>query len=167
MRAIELLERLNVLVGRTVAWLTLLMVLVTFLIVIMRYLFDSGWIWLQESVNWMHAAVFMLAAAYTFSREEHVRVDIFYRHFSPRVKAIVDAGGTLLLLMPVTVFLLVESWAYVVVSWEIREASAEAGGLVYPFPSLMKSLIPLMALMLMFQGVVVVIRSLWTFRQEN
>ena len=113
MQFMDVLERINVHIGRAIAWLTLIMVLVTFVIVVMRYLFDSGWIWLQESVTWMHAAVFMLTAAYTLVREEHVRVDIFYRRFSPRARALVDAVGTALLLIPVTVFIIFTSWDYV------------------------------------------------------
>ena len=160
----DVLERINVWIGKTVAWLTLLMVVVTFVIVILRYLFDTGWIWLQESVTWMHAAVFMLAAAYTLAREEHVRVDIFYRGFSLRGRALVDAAGTLLLLMPVTLFIIFESSAYVALSWQIRESSAEAGGLVYPLPSLLKSLIPIMAGMLFMQGIVLLARAVKTIR---
>jgi len=156
----DVLERFNVLIGRSVAWLTIVMVLVTFAIVVMRYLFDSGWIWLQETVTWMHAAVFMLAAAYTLAREEHVRVDIFYRRFSTRGRALVDIAGTLLLLIPVAVFIIITSWDYVMISWQIREASREAGGLIYPFPSILKSLIPIMSAMLLLQGIVLLFRSM-------
>ena len=167
MQFTDVLERINVLVGRIVAWLTLIMVFVTFVIVVMRYLFDSGWIWLQESVTWMHAAVFMLAAAYTLAREEHVRVDIFYRRFSPRGRALVDAAGTLLLLIPVAVFIIFESWDYVMFSWRIHESSAEAGGLIYPFPSILKSMIPAMSIMLLMQGMVLLIRSIHRLRSDT
>jgi len=160
----DALERINVIVGRTVSWLTIVMVLVTFCIVVLRYLFDTGWIWLQESVTWMHAAVFMLAAAYTLVREEHVRVDIFYRRFSPRGRAIVDTAGTLFLLIPVALFIIIASWDYVMVSWQIHETSREAGGLIYPFPLLLKSLIPIMSLMLLLQGIVLLARAIRQFR---
>jgi len=72
------------------ASLTLFMVLVTFIIVVLRYGFNLGWIWLQEMVTWMHAAVFLLAAAYTFSEDAHVRVDVFYARLSVKRKAITD-----------------------------------------------------------------------------
>ena len=71
------------------------MVLVVFVIVVMRYVFDSGMVWLQESLTWMHAMAFMLGAAYTLQQEEHVRVDIFYREMSERRRAIVDLAGVL------------------------------------------------------------------------
>jgi len=160
----DALERINVIVGRAVSWLTVVMVITTFFIVVMRYLFDSGWIWLQETVIWMHAAVFMLAAAYTLAREEHVRVDIFYRRFSPRGRAMVDAAGTLFLLIPVALFLIIASWDYVMVSWQIHETSREAGGLIYPFPSMLKSLIPIMSIMLLLQGIVLLVRSVRQLR---
>jgi len=119
----ELVSRFTTVVGRSVSWLALIMVLVTFVVVIMRYALDMGWIWLQESVNWMHAAVFMLAAAYTLARDEHVRVDILYKGFSARGQAIVNAIGTLIFLIPVCVFLIWSSWEYVAIAWRIREAS--------------------------------------------
>ena len=82
------LDRISEQLGKATAWLTLLMVLVTFVVVVMRYVFDAGLIWLQESVVWMHAFVFTMGAAYTLQQEEHVRVDIFYRGMnecSPRL----------------------------------------------------------------------------------
>jgi TRAP-type mannitol/chloroaromatic compound transport system permease small subunit len=127
------LARISEQTGRAIAWLMLPMVAVTFLIVLLRYAFDLGWIWMQEGVTWMHAASFMLAAAYTLSHDEHVRVDIFYRKMDSRGRALVDIAGTLLLLLPMTVFLLIESFDYVLVSWSIHEGSREAGGLPYPF----------------------------------
>lgn len=129
------------------------MVIVTFIVVVLRYAFDLGWISLQESVTWMHAAVFMLGASYTLKRDEHVRVDIFYRGMSERRKALVDLVGTIIFLLPVAVFLVVTSWDYVYTSWVIREASPEAGGLPFPFVPMLKSLIPLTACLLIFQGV--------------
>jgi len=164
MRILDFLESVNVRIGRAVGWLTLVMVLVTFLIVVLRYAWDSGWIWLQESVPWMHAAVFMRAAAYTLAREEHVRVDIFYRRFSPTTRALVDAAGAFFLLIPVAVFIIVVSWDYVLISWQIHESSPEAGGLIWPLPSLLKSLIPAMSLMILLQGTVLLLRSIRQLR---
>jgi len=158
------IEWLNRTIGRAVSWLTLGMVLVMFGLVALRYFFDTGWIWLQESITWMHAAVFMLAAAYTFADDEHVRVDIFYRGFSDRGKAIVNATGTLLFLLPFTLFILWISWEYVSLSWSIKEGSQEAGGLPYPWIPLMKSFIPLAAGLLVLQGVATLLNALSTLK---
>ncbi len=164
MKFVAWIERFNTAVGRACAWLTLLMVLVTFVIVIMRYVFDLGWIWLQESVTWMHAAVFLLAAAYTLAKDEHVRVDIFYKDMSPRRRAIVDATGTVIFLIPVSLFLIWSSWAYVGASWRIGEASVEAGGLAYPWIPMLKTLIPMMSGLLLLQAIVILLRSIQRMR---
>ena len=146
------------LTGRIVSWLTLAMVLVTLLVVILRYLFDIGSIALQESVTYLHAAVFMLAAAYTLKHDGHVRVDIFYQQRSPRVRAWINLVGTLLFLVPVCVFVIIISIDYVSLSWSIREGSRHAGGLDAVF--LLKTVIPVMAGLLLLQGCSVALRSL-------
>jgi TRAP-type mannitol/chloroaromatic compound transport system permease small subunit len=163
----KLIDQFNIGIGRAIAWLTLVMVLLTFFIVTLRYVFDSGWIWLQESVNWMHAAVFMLAAAYALANDEHVRVDIFYRQFSARGKGIVNAAGSLFLLLPVCVFLIWSSWDYVAASWSLRESSREAGGLVFPLVPLLKSLIPMMAVMLLLQAISMLRRAIINMRSSD
>jgi len=145
--------RFSEVTGAAVAWLTVLMVLGTLVVVVLRYVFDLGWIWMQESITWMHAAVFMLGAAYTLKRDEHVRVDIFYRRMSSSKQAIVDLLGTLVFLVPVSVFLAAMSFGYVSSSWSIHESSREAGGLPYPFVPLLKTLIPLTAALLVLQGI--------------
>ena len=129
--------------GKLVSWLTLVMVLVTFAVVVLRKFFDLGWIWLQESVTWMHAAVFMLAAAYTLKHDEHVRVDIFYTRFSAKTKAWVDLFGSLFLLLPLCGLIVWSSWDYVTESLSIREASWQSGGL--PALYLLKAIIPVTA----------------------
>lgn len=146
------LQRISEATGRAIAWLTLPMVVGTFVIVVLRYAFDVGYIWMQEGVVWLHAAVFMLAAAYTLKQDEHVRVDIFYRRMSPKRRALVDVLGITLFLLPMSVFILSVSWDYVSVSWQIREGSREAGGLPYPFMPLLKSTIPVTSVLLVIEG---------------
>ncbi|MCU7930330.1 MAG: TRAP transporter small permease subunit [Candidatus Thiodiazotropha sp. (ex Codakia rugifera)] len=157
-RLAKLFEQLNEWLGRAVSWLSLLMVLVTFTVVVLRYVFDLGWIWVQESVTFMHGALFLIGAAYTLKHEGHVRVDIFYQRRSPKGRAWVDLFGTLFLLLPVCLFIFSISWDYVAQSWSLQEGSREAGGLdgVYLF----KSLILIMAGLLLLQGMTMIIRSL-------
>jgi TRAP-type mannitol/chloroaromatic compound transport system permease small subunit len=147
-------------IGLLVAWLTLALVIVTSIVVAQRYLFDAGSIRMQESITFMHAAVFMLAAAYTLAVNDHVRVDIFYSNMTPRGQALVNLFGSLLLLLPFCLFLVYSSWDFVSVSWSVREASQESGGLPFPFPGLMKSFIPLAAGLLIVQGIVTILRSM-------
>ena len=150
--------------GHATAWLTLVMILVTFGVVVLRYAFDLGFIWLQESVTWMHAAVFMLGAAYTLQMDEHVRVDVFYREFSRRRRALVDLAGVILFLTPMTVFLAWSAWDFVAASWSLREASRESGGLPYPMIPLMKSILVVMPLTLALQGFAIALRAIAVLR---
>jgi TRAP-type mannitol/chloroaromatic compound transport system permease small subunit len=154
----SLLDRLAEITGRIIAWLTLGMVLTTFAVVVLRYVFQTGSIALQESVTFMHATVFMLGAAYTLRHDAHVRVDIFYQKRSPRARAWIDLLGTLILLFPVCGFVFLSSLDYVAASWSIQEGSREAGGLDGVF--LLKTAIPLMALLLLLQGCSMLVHSL-------
>ena len=154
------LDRIAESIGNTTAWLSLALVLVTFAVVVLRYLFQLGWIAMQESILYLHATLFLLGAAYTLKHDGHVRVDIFYRGFSAKRKALVDLLGALLLLLPVCGFLLWISWDYVASAWALREASGETGGLPYVY--LLKTLIPLAALLLILQGVSQALASLGT-----
>jgi TRAP-type mannitol/chloroaromatic compound transport system permease small subunit len=146
--------------GRIVAWLTLLMVLVTFLVVVLRYVFNMGWIAMQESITYMHAVVFLIGTAYTLKHDGHVRVDIFYREMGPKAKALVNLLGTLLLLFPTAVFIFWISWEYVAESWSVRESSREAGGL--PGVFVLKTVILVMAVLISLQGISELLRSILT-----
>ena len=160
------LDNVSIIVGRLVAWLTLFMVLVTFVVVVMRYLFDAGAVWLQESVIWMHAVVFMVGAAFTLQQDEHVRVDIFYRNMSERWRAWTDLLGVVLFLIPVCVFLAWKAWDFVAISWQLREASREPGGMPYPFVPLLKSVLLLAPLLLTLQGIALFWRALVIIRRQ-
>jgi len=143
------------------------MTVVTFVVVILRYVFDAGFIWVQESVTWMHAAVFMRGAAYALRHEEHVRVDIFYRGMSPRQRAWVDVAGVALFLFPLCAYLAVESWDFVAASWSMREASRESGGLPYPFVPLLKSVLLVMPVLLALQGLSLLLESVGVLRRPD
>ncbi|MDO6428641.1 TRAP transporter small permease subunit [Thalassotalea sp. 1_MG-2023] len=151
--------------GRIISWFTLIMVLLTFTIVVLRYGFNIGWIAMQESVLYFHGFAFMLGAAYTLKHDGHVRVDIFYQKFSSKNKARVNFWGSLLLLLPVCIAIAVVSWDYVSTSWRILEASSEAGGL--PLVFLSKSLLLLLALTLSIQGVAEILRSLMQLQNKQ
>ncbi|MBT8095373.1 MAG: TRAP transporter small permease subunit [Gammaproteobacteria bacterium] len=146
--------------------MTLFMVVVTFVVVILRKTFNVGFIWLQETVVWMHAFVFMLGAAYTLHAEEHVRVDIFYRDMSPRRRAWIDLVGVMIFLLPVCAFLAWTSFEFVTQSWSIRESSREAGGLPFPFVPLLKTILLLMPLTLALQGMSLLLKSLARLRES-
>lgn len=156
------MERFNRLVDRTVPWLTLGMVLVTFTIVILRYFFGRGWVWMQEIALYMHALTFLLAAGYTLACDAHVRVDILYRPMSARRKAWVNLCGSLLLLIPCCLVLLFQSLPFVLNSWAVFEGSKNGGGLEAVF--LLKTAIPLFCILLLLQAVSIIHQSVRTFK---
>jgi TRAP-type mannitol/chloroaromatic compound transport system permease small subunit len=156
------IDRLNAAIGRSAAWLCLLVVGVQFAVVLLRYLFGIGSIWLTETIIYGHAALFMLGAAWTLREGGHVRVDVFYADASPRRRALVDLCGALLLLLPFMLVLLWFAWPYVSRSWAILETSRETSGI--PAVYLLKTLIPLFAVMMALQGVAQAIRAFDTLK---
>jgi len=152
------IDRFNTAVGRAASWCGLAIVLIGFAVVLLRYVMGFGSIWLQESILYAHAALFLLAAAWTLKEGGHVRVDVFYAGASPRTKAWIDLAGALLLLLPFCAAIIWFSWPYVSRSWAILERSRETSGL--PLVFLLKTLIPLFAAMLALQGISQAIKSI-------
>ena len=144
--------------GKLVSWFALLMVMVTFTVVLLRYVFDTGSIALQESITYLHASIFLIGAAWTMQQDAHVRVDIFYARFNSETRAWVDLIGSLLLLLPVMVFITWVSWEYISDSWAVNEGSREAGGLAGVY--LLKTLILVFTGLLILQGLVQAIESI-------
>ncbi|MCG6656560.1 TRAP transporter small permease subunit [Halomonas campisalis] len=157
------LDGITEMVGRAIAWLVLVMMVVQFAIVVMRYAFSIHSVVMQESVMYMHAMVFMLGAAWTLRHDGHVRVDIFYRRLSERGRAWIDLLGTLFLLIPVALFIAIGSFAYVRSSWAILERSPDGG---IPGVYLLKSLILVMMALLLIQGVAQLIRQAMILRGQ-
>lgn len=147
--------------GRIISWLLAVMTIITCTIVILRYGLKTGSLALQESVTYLHASVFLLAMGYALKNDAHVRVDIFYRQFDKYQKAWVNSLGHIIFLMPLCVFIIGSSWEYVLKSWQIKESSSDPGGL--PAVFLLKSLLPLSALILALQGTADILRSVLTF----
>jgi TRAP-type mannitol/chloroaromatic compound transport system permease small subunit len=156
------IDRLNSAIGRAASWCALAIVLVGFAVVLLRYVLGLGSIWLQETIIYAHAALFLLAAAWTLREGGHVRVDVFYAGASPRTKAWIDLAGALLLLLPFCVALVWFSWPYVARSWAILERSRESSGL--PLVFALKTLIPLFALLLGLQGIAQIARAVSALR---
>ncbi|WP_068313248.1 TRAP transporter small permease subunit [Polycladidibacter hongkongensis] len=166
MRALyKLIGTMNGGVGKACAWLTLGIVLVQFVVVLMRYVFGIGSIWIQESITYMHGFLFMLAAAYTLSVDGHVRVDIFYRDAQVKTKAIVDLLGSVFFLIPMCAVIVYVSWNYVGQSWEILEGSQETSGIQGRY--LLKSAIIAFAVMVGLQGLAIVLRCFYALQGDK
>ena len=162
LRLADRIDRLNTQIGRAAAWLVLVVVLLQFALVVARYLFGLGSLWLSETVIYAHATLFLLAGAWTLSVGAHVRVDIFYADASLRSKAVIDLIGAVHLLLPFALVLLWLSWPYVERSWAILEHSQEASGL--PLVFALKTLIPLFAVLMALQGLAQAIRAVEALR---
>jgi TRAP-type mannitol/chloroaromatic compound transport system permease small subunit len=157
-RASKAINGLTAITGRAVSWLSLLLVLVVISVVLSRYLLGIGSIALQESVTYIHAAIFMLGLAFTLQRGGHVRVDIFYRNYTQRRKALVDLVGGVVLLLPLCILIFISSWDYVAASWTILEASSENDGIAAIY--LLKTLMVIMPVTLGLQGIADILGSI-------
>ena len=157
---IRLIDQLNDAVGRVVSWFTVVMVINVFLVVTLRYVFSTGWIWMQEFYVWTHATVFLLGAGYTLLHEGHVRIDLIYRDASQKYKAMVNMIGSLFLGLPLIYLVFDRALPMVSRSWLILEKSAEAGGM--PGLFLFKSVIVLFAVLFGLQLFALLLRSLDT-----
>jgi TRAP-type mannitol/chloroaromatic compound transport system permease small subunit len=152
------IDRLNESIGVTVAWLALALVLVEFTVVLMRYVFGVGSVKMQESIVYMHATVFMVAAGYTLLHNGHVRCDIFYAAASPRRRALVDLVGVAVFLLPTCALIAWAAWPYVAQAWAVREGSPE-GSLGIPAVFLLKSIILVFAGLVALQGIALALHS--------
>ena len=152
-------------IGRSVMWLLIAMALVQFGVVVLRYVFGINYIFMQESITYMHGAVFLLAGGYALLTDDHVRVDIFYREASPRRKALIDLFGTYLLLLPVCLLLIWTASPYVANSWAVGEGSNEASGI--PALYILKSFIPAFAVLMCMAGFTLAARAVATLKEPR
>ena len=151
------IDRANHIIGRGAMWLSVAMVLVQFIVVVMRYAFGIGSILMQEAIIYMHAVLFMMAAADTLLAEAHVRVDIFYARLPAARKAAIDLFGNALLVLPFCLLLFLVSIDYVRLSWSVLEGSRETSGIQAVF--LLKSVILVFAVQLALQALSGIIKA--------
>ena len=165
MKYLESINKVNIALGKFFSWSLLIMVILTFFIVILRYLFNLGFIWMQELVRYLYASVFMLCAAYTLANDEHVRVDIFYSKLKNRHKILINIIGSLIFLTPVCLCILYYSYTYVINSWMQFEGSLEERGLHAVY--LLKTFIWAFAIMLALQSIYIISQGfLKLFRKD-
>jgi len=152
------INTINEWLGNIASWLTLVMVFVTLAVVVLRYLFDIGYIWMQDLYIWIHGFLFMLGASYTLKHDAHVRVDLVYAKRGVIYKAWVNLLGTIFLLFPILSVVFWKSWPYVVKSWQQSETSMQAGGL--PALYILKSVILIFCVLMFIQGLSTILTSL-------
>ncbi|WP_395341394.1 TRAP transporter small permease subunit [Ningiella sp. W23] len=147
----NIINRINAALGKVVSYATIAMAIVMFGIVVLRYGFSLGWIAMQESVMYLHAAVFLLGSAFTYQQNAHVRVDVFYRQYSKRKQAMVNLLGSLVFMLPVSLYIGIICFDYVIDSWSLLEGSREPGGL--PFVYVLKSFLLIFAISMVLQAI--------------
>ena len=159
----DIIDKINRLIGKSVAWLALFMVLMQFIVVVMRYVFGVGSIFMQESIIYMHAMLFMFGAGYTLLRDGHVRVDVFYREAKLRNKAKINLFGALVFMIPVLLTIWSISWGYVADSWQVMEGSKETSGIHAVY--LLKSVILVFCAVMLLQAISMILRALSVLSQ--
>jgi len=152
-----LICRVNWIIGQVFSWLALGIVVVCFAVVVQRYVFSVSYVWMQDLYIWLNGAMFTAVAGFALLRDNHVRVDIFYRPAQMRTRALVDLVGVLIFLMPFAVIVYVYSMPFVLRAWSYYESSANVGGM--PGLFILKSFIIAFVLLLAAQGVAMICRS--------
>ena len=156
--AIRAISGINRVVGQMLSWLSLGVVLVCFTVVVQRYLFDISQVWMQDLYVWLSGAMFTGVAGFALLRDDHVRVDILYRPWSVRGKAIADLIGVVVFLIPFVSVVLYFGWNYVSRSWRLHEGSANIGGM--PGLFILKSFIIVFCVLVGLQGLAMACRSI-------
>jgi TRAP-type mannitol/chloroaromatic compound transport system permease small subunit len=161
----SLINTINAALGKFVSYATFAMAIIMFAVVVLRYGFNLGWIAMQESVMYLHAAVFLLGSAFTFQHNGHVRVDVFYRNFSVKQQAKVNLFGSLIFMLPVSLYIGIICFNYVAESWRLFEGSREPGGL--PFVYILKSFLLVFAISMVLQAIADIIKQALKLTQRE
>ena len=152
------IDTLNEWIGRGVAWVTLGLVLVVFIDVVMRYLFNTSFVFTQELEWHLFGFIFLIGAGYTLLHDGHVRVDIIYQRLSHKGRAWVNFCGVLIFLIPGCLMVIDTSWKFTATSFAMLEGSPDPGGI--PFRFLLKGCMPVGFTLLLLQGISLGIHSL-------
>lgn len=162
MQALALIARgisfINLAVGQILSWLALACVLVCFTVVVQRYFFHISILWLQDLYVWLAGAMFTGVAGFTLLRDDHVRVDIFYRPASVTHKARADLFGVVFFVLPYIYVVFYYAWPSVVRSWTYTEGSRNIGGM--PGLFILKSFIIVFAVLVGAQAIAMACRSI-------
>lgn len=159
---VRAISAVNRLLGNVFAWLSLLMVLICFTVVVQRYALGFTVLWMQDLYVWLNGAMFTAVAGFALLRDDHVRVDIFYRPAKIRTKAIIDLIGVIIFLIPFCWVVYAYTWNYVARSWRIGEASANVGGM--PGLYILKSFLLVFVAVIFLQGIAMALRSILVLR---
>ena len=164
-KIIFIIEKITLKVGRTTSWLILFMTLTAFSVALLRYFFNIGFVWMQESYIWMHGLVFLLGSSYTLLEDKHVRIDIFYRRFNEKYKAYVNILFSFFFIFQFIFIISKYSIPYILKSWASLEKSREAGGLHFLY--LYKTSIILFCFLLFIQTISLILRCFLVINKKE
>lgn len=159
------IDKITELIGRSASYVILPMVGLTFGIVVLRYGFGFGRVWLQELVIYLHATFLMLGISYGLLKNTHVRVDVFKTYFKPKTQIWIEIMGALVFIIPMSTLIFYKSLPYVYQSLVILESSPDAGGL--PGRFILKALIPIFCGLIFLQAISIIIKNIITLKKSN
>ncbi len=162
---IKWIDGMNSMIGKLVSWVVLLMVIVVFADVVMRYAFRTSFVFTQELEWHLFAFVFLIGAGFTLLHDSHVRVDIFYQRLNTRRQAWVNLFGTIFFLIPGCFLVIDTSWGFVVNSFSVMEGSPDPGGI--PLRFIIKAMIPIGFVFLLLQGISLGLKSFLVLKGEQ
>lgn len=163
-RIIVLIDMVNRRIGEAAAWLMLPVVVICFAVVVLRYGFGTGYVWMQELFIWINGAAFTMAVGYAFSHDAHVRVDVFYGSAGERAKAWINIFGVMAFLFVMCGVLLWVSFPQIVMSWRLGERSSSMSGLEYAY--VLKTFVPIFCVISILHGVSLLTKSILFLRRE-
>lgn len=164
-KIIEFLEGLSKKIGGLISWIAVLLALVIGVDVVIRYIFQFSYVWITEIEIYLFGMLFLLASGYTFAYGKHVRVDVFYAKFSPKIKAWIDLIGGICFLIPWCYVVIVSSWYYAQASFLMDEGSPQPGGL--PAIYILKFCLSLGFSLLLLQGITEILKSIQTLTHKS
>ena len=164
-RYVKLINRINSAVGKYTSWLTTALVLIVVFDVITRYVFNESSVAIQELEWHIFAILFLMGAAFTLQKDDHVRVDLFYSKFNAKQKAWLNIVGTILFLIPFTLLIIYTSQNYALNSFSLNESSPDPGGL--PARYILKAFIPISFLFLLLQSFSLLFKSIVEIKNFN
>jgi len=155
---VRIISGFNAVIGQVFSWLSLGIVITCFTVVMLRYIFATSFVWMQDLYIWMNGAMFTAVAGFALMRGDHVRVDIFYRPAKMKTKAMVDLIGAVLFLLPFCAVVYSYSMPFVLRAWSYQEGSANVGGM--PGLYILKTFIIAFVVLLSLQGISMIARSI-------
>jgi TRAP-type mannitol/chloroaromatic compound transport system permease small subunit len=161
-RFLFFIDSLSTWVGKAFAWLILVLTLGVSYEVFVRYVLGAPTSWAFDFSYITYGGLFLMAGAYTLSRNGHVRADVVYRFWKPRNQAIIDLTLYIIFFLPAVLAFIYAGWNYAAMSIRFREVSIFSPAGVPVFP--LKTLVPVTGVLLLLQGIAEIIRCILCIR---